>query len=78
MTGVGECQTRAAIEVQVNGETRTIPAGLTVAGVLDELAIPGDRVAVELNRSIIRQPLWSETPVEHGAQLEIVTFVGGG
>ena len=78
MTGVGECQTPAAIDVEVNGEKRTIPAGLTVAEVLDELGIPADRVAVELNRTIVRQPLWSETPVDAGAQLEIVTFVGGG
>jgi sulfur carrier protein len=78
MTVVGECQTEAVIAVQINGEPQTVRAGLTVDALLRELGIQADRVAVELNRSIVRQPLWSSTPVEAGAQVEIVTFVGGG
>jgi thiamine biosynthesis protein ThiS len=78
MTVVGECQTEAVIAVQINGEPQTVRAGLTVDALLRELGIKADRVAVELNRSIVRQPLWSSTPVEAGAQVEIVTFVGGG
>jgi thiamine biosynthesis protein ThiS len=69
------CQT---ITVTVNGEERPIPAGLTVQELLGRLGIDGARVAVELNRGIVRQPLWGSTPVEAGAQLEIVQFVGGG
>jgi thiamine biosynthesis protein ThiS len=38
---------------------------------------PG-RVAVELDRRVIEQPLWAETVLRPGAQLEIVQFVGGG
>jgi sulfur carrier protein len=69
------CQT---ITVTVNGEDRSIPAGLTVQELLGWLGIDGGRVAVELNRGIVRQPLWASTAVEAGAQLEIVQFVGGG
>jgi len=36
------------------------------------------RVAIELDRRIVKQPLWPETPVRPGAQIEIVQFVGGG
>jgi thiamine biosynthesis protein ThiS len=36
------------------------------------------RVAVELDRRIIKPPLWAETVLRPGAQLEIVQFVGGG
>lgn len=73
--------TRAAtqtIEIVVNGDTRTVPAGLTVLGLLDHLGTHPERVAVELNRSIVRRPDWDRTPVAPGAQLEIVQFVGGG
>jgi thiamine biosynthesis protein ThiS len=69
------CQT---IAVSVNGETRTIPAGLSVLGLLRWLEIDPEKVAVELDREIVRQPLWDGIRVGPGAQLEIVQFVGGG
>jgi thiamine biosynthesis protein ThiS len=66
------------IEVVVNGEPKRVPQGFDVARLLDWLAINPSRVAVELNRSIVRKQDWSSTAVESGAQLEIVWFVGGG
>jgi thiamine biosynthesis protein ThiS len=42
------------------------------------LSIPGDRVAVELDRLIIKNIFWAETHLRPGAQVEIVHFVGGG
>jgi thiamine biosynthesis protein ThiS len=49
-----------------------------VRALLSHLEIPTDRVAVELNREIVRQTQWDATAVEAGAALEIVHFVGGG
>jgi thiamine biosynthesis protein ThiS len=69
------CQT---IDVSLNGESRSVPYGLTVFQMLEWLGIEPARVAVELNRDIVRQTEWTATPVEAGAQLEIVQFVGGG
>lgn len=66
------------MEVTVNGETRSVPAGLTLAGLLDWLGIDRARVAVEMNRQIVRQGQWDTVEVGGGAQLEIVQFVGGG
>ena len=65
-------------QIIVNGEPRTASEGLTVLGLLGELHIDGARVAIELDRRILKQPLWAETQLHHGAQLEIVQFVGGG
>jgi thiamine biosynthesis protein ThiS len=45
---------------------------------LQTLGIKPDRVAVELNRTIVKQRDWASTGVEAGAQVEIVHFVGGG
>jgi len=67
-----------ALEIMVNGEPRTVPPNLNVLDLLGLLNIAPDRVAVELNRSIVRQPAWGSTRIEAGAQLEIVQFVGGG
>ena len=66
------------LEIRLNGEQRQIPAGLTIRSLLQHLEIPSDRVAVELNRSIVRQPEWDNTGIDNGAELEIVHFVGGG
>jgi thiamine biosynthesis protein ThiS len=45
---------------------------------LQQLELDPQRVAVELDRRIVKQPYWPETVLQTGAQLEIVQFVGGG
>lgn len=66
------------ITVVLNGEPREVPVGLSVATFLTHLGLPGDRVAVELDRQIVRKAVWPETQIEPGAQIEVVHFVGGG
>ena len=66
------------IQVVLNGEPRDVPAGFTVAALLAWLKMDASRVAVELNRQIVRQPDWEAAEVLDGAQIEIVWFVGGG
>ena len=66
------------IEIVVNGETRQVPAGTTVTVLLLILKVAPERVAVELNRSIIKNIFWSATELGAGSQVEIVHFVGGG
>lgn len=66
------------IQIVVNGEPREVPAGQRLPDLLRHLAVDPSRVAVELNRRIVRKNDWAETLVEDGARLEIVQFVGGG
>ena len=66
------------IEIVVNGEPKIVPEGQTVLGLLHQLRLEPARVAVELDRSIIKQPRWNETVLDRGARVEIVQFVGGG
>ncbi len=68
----------AAIRITVNGEPREARSGETVLDLLKRLEIDPERVAVELDRKIVRQPLWSATALRDGAEMEIVQFVGGG
>jgi thiamine biosynthesis protein ThiS len=49
-----------------------------VLGLLKELGLDPARVAVELDRSIVKQARWADTALQTGSQLEIVQFVGGG
>lgn len=64
--------------ILVNGERRETPAGLSVLGLLEHLLVDPSRVAVELNRYIVRKTAWPDTVVPDGAHVEIVQFVGGG
>ena len=66
------------IEIVVNGEPQKTPEGQTVMGLINQLELDPARVAVELDRHILKQPFWLDTVLRPGAQLEIVQFVGGG
>jgi thiamine biosynthesis protein ThiS len=67
-----------SIDIVVNGRGQTAPQGQTILGLLDQLQLDPARVAVELDRRIVKQPRWRETVLEPGAEIEIVQFVGGG
>lgn len=62
----------------INGEDREFSAIQTLTELVAELGMKPDRVAVELNRELIRRDLWSATKLSDGDKLEIVHFVGGG
>ena len=66
------------IEFLLNGEPRTAPPGQTVLELLHYLELDPTRVAVELDRHILKRPHWAETVLRPGAEVEIVQFVGGG
>jgi thiamine biosynthesis protein ThiS len=66
------------MNVTINGETREIPDGLNITGMLEHLGMPRDRVAIERNLNILPRANWNETRVESNDRFEIVQFVGGG
>jgi sulfur carrier protein len=66
------------MQLQINGEQRDFPSGLTVAALVAELGMKPDRVAVELNLEIVPRANWDATTLKEGDRLEVVHFVGGG
>lgn len=68
----------AAMKLEINGEMRSVPASATIGELLNNLEIKPDRIAVELNRRIVRSKDWHQTPVKEADRIEIVQFVGGG
>lgn len=62
----------------INGENRDFEGITTLSDLVSHLGMKSDRVAIELNRELIRRDRWSETKLSHGDKLEIVHFVGGG
>jgi len=68
----------SGIQVVINGETREVPTGLGVTGLLSHLGLPVDRVAIERNLEVLPRSKWVATPVQPGDRFEIVHLVGGG
>jgi sulfur carrier protein len=63
--------------IVVNGEDRTVADDLDINGLIALHQLTPDKVAVELNRRLVRREKY-DTRLKDGDQLEIVTFVGGG
>lgn len=70
--------TATTIAVTINGEPREVPAGLTIAGLIEHLGLGGKRVAVERNKAIAPRATHAAVVLVDGDRLELVTFVGGG
>ena len=67
----------AQLNLVVNGEPRRSTAA-TVAELVIELGLKPEKVAVELNGTIVPRSTLAGTPLADGDVLEIVHFVGGG
>jgi thiamine biosynthesis protein ThiS len=75
---MAELETAAAVSIRVNGDEREVPAGLSVAALLEHLGLHPRMVVVERNGEILRRDVLDASPVEPGDSYELVHFVGGG
>jgi thiamine biosynthesis protein ThiS len=64
--------------VEINGESRDVPASITLAELILHLALAPERLAIELNQRVVRRADWQQTNINAGDHIEIVHFVGGG
>jgi sulfur carrier protein len=63
--------------IRLNGQDRRLPDGASVSTLLAELKLSPDKVAVEVNRRLLKAERY-EQPLKEGDEVEVVTFVGGG
>ena len=66
------------IALTINGEPRSFEASLTVAQLIEKLALAGKRIALERNGEIVPRGQFAEQKLLDGDRLEIVVAVGGG
>ncbi|MFH1574690.1 MAG: sulfur carrier protein ThiS [Acidobacteriota bacterium] len=66
------------MNLQVNGQRRSVPQAITVGDLIRVLDVRPERIAVELNRRIVKKTDWVATTLQEGDRVEIVQFVGGG
>jgi sulfur carrier protein len=63
--------------VFVNGEEREVQQGLTVEGLLAQLNVPGEGVAVALNGQVVVRGDRGRA-LQPGDRVELIRAVGGG
>jgi thiazole synthase len=66
------------LTVTLNGEPRSLDAGLTVRGLLLSLNLDPAKIAVERNLEIVPRSTFDQVAVADGDRFEIVHFIGGG
>jgi sulfur carrier protein len=64
--------------VTVNGETREVADQLSLAELLETLAVAPGRIAVEVNEEVVPRQAYTARRIANGDRIEIVHFVGGG
>jgi sulfur carrier protein len=68
----------APIRIVLNGAPREFPAPLTFAQLLQEMALAGQRLAVERNGEIVPRSRFTGDLLADGDRIEVVIAVGGG
>ena len=66
------------MKVFVNGEEKDLSGATSLSELITELDLPVARIAIELNREVVRRSDWGSTMLNDGDRIEIVHFVGGG
>ncbi len=66
------------LHVRVNDEPHEIAEHATLAALVELLELVPERVAIELNRKVVRRADWPQVFLADGDRIEIVHFVGGG
>lgn len=66
------------MQITVNGETRSLAEGLDVAGLVAELGLTPDGIAVAVDHAVVARGRWQGRTLDDGAQVDIVTAMQGG
>jgi thiamine biosynthesis protein ThiS len=68
----------AMMQITVNDHLTELPESSSIVDLLLQLQLPGTRVAVEVNRTLVRRADHATTTLRPGDTVEVVTLVGGG
>jgi len=66
------------MRVSINGEAKEIPNEVNLSELLKNLSLPSERIAIELNKEVVRKRDWENVKVADADKIEIIHFVGGG
>lgn len=66
------------MKIVVNGRVKEIEEETNLRRFLDNLFLPSERIAVELNETVVRRKDWEDTKINEADKIEVIHFVGGG
>ncbi|MFG2889532.1 sulfur carrier protein ThiS [Streptomyces sp. NPDC048248] len=66
------------VTLSVNGESRDVPAGLTLDRLVATLSKAPTGVAAAVNETVVPRTRWPLTPLGDGDRVEVLTAVQGG
>jgi sulfur carrier protein len=66
------------MRIFINGENREIQTEMSISELLNQLSLPSERIAIELNKEVVRRKDWQSIQIKEADKIEIVHFVGGG
>lgn len=66
------------MNIFLNGESRVIEDGATVAALIEQLGLIGQRLAVEVNGEIVPRGEHPSHILHEGDKVEVVRAIGGG
>ncbi|MEB8340420.1 sulfur carrier protein ThiS [Streptomyces endophyticus] len=66
------------MNVHVNGEPRTVTAGITLDLLVTTLTTAPGGVAAALNETVVPRTQWPATALSEGDRVEVLTAVQGG
>lgn len=66
------------MKIVLNGEEKEVPEGVNLRKMLEHFSLPTQRVAIELNREVVRRQQWDSIVVTDDDKIEVIHFVGGG
>jgi sulfur carrier protein len=66
------------MQIIVNGNPTEVPDGTDMAGLIDQLQLGGQRLAVEVNEELVPRSRFDTHRLAQGDRVEIIHAVGGG
>lgn len=66
------------MHIFLNGDTRTLDEGATVADLITQLNLADQRLAVEINEELVPRSTFSSCRLKTDDKIEIVHAIGGG
>ena len=66
------------IKIKLNGKFIKIQDKTTLLSFINKLKVPIDKVAIELNETIVNKRLLGRTKIKKNDKIEVVHFIGGG
>ncbi len=66
------------MQILVNGSPTEVPDGTDMAGLIDQLELSGQRLAIEVNEELVPRSRFGEHSLTSGDRVEIIHAVGGG